>query len=94
MHLTTVPSAATTTVTRADLSQLCGNQNFTARSSGALDTFVDFHTVSHGSEPSFAGLQTPNAFVMDLSTSESNGNAKSNFSWKALFAATASQLTP
>ena len=53
-----------------------------------------FHTVSHGSEPSFAGLQTPNAFVMDLSTSESNGNAKSNFSWKALFAATASQLTP
>jgi hypothetical protein len=39
-------------------------------------------------------LQTPNAFVMDLSTSESNGNAKSNFSWKALFAATASQLTP
>jgi hypothetical protein len=58
------------------------------------DTLVDFHTVSHGSEPSFAGLQTPNAFVMDLSTSESNGNAKSNFSWKALFAATASQLTP
>ena len=57
-------------------------------------TLVGFHTVSHGSEPSFAGLQTPNAFVMDLSTSLSNGNAKSNFSWKALFAATASQLTP
>ena len=57
-------------------------------------TLVDFHTASHGSEPSFAGLHTPKALVMDLSTSESNGNAKSNFSWKALFAATASQLTP
>ena len=65
-----------------------------AELSGAPDALVDFHTVSHGSEPSFAGLQTPKAFVMDLSTSESNGNAKSNFSWKALFAATASQLTP
>ena len=60
----------------------------------AIDATPDFHTVSHGSEPSFAGLQTPNALVMDLSTSLSNGNAKSNFSWKALFAATASQLTP
>ena len=103
MHLTTVPSAPTTTVTRADLSQLCGNQNFTARCAESSRRparhrrdacSVDFHAVSHGSEPSFAGLQTPNAFVMDLSTSESNGNAKSNFSWKALFAATASQLTP
>ena len=53
MHLVTVPSAATTTVTRADL--------------------------SHGSDPSFAGLQTPKLFVILLSTSESNLCGNQNF---------------
>ena len=42
MHLTTLPSAPTTTVTRADLSQLCGNQNFRRV---LLNRRVDLHAI-------------------------------------------------